>query len=184
MSDFARDGANCNSALLVSVNPEDLVGDDVLAGVALQREMERAAYRLGREDGSRAPYTAPAQTLADLAAGTSGNSSTWVQPTYPRGVAWKNLADCFPPFVTAAMREALPALDRKLPGFANGQAVLTGVEARSSSPVRILRGDDFASVSHPGLFPCGEGAGYAGGITSAAVDGLRVAEAIEAQLLP
>ncbi len=184
MSDFARDGANCNSALLVSVNPEDLVGDDVLAGVALQREMERAAYRLGREDGSRAPYTAPAQTLADLAAGTSGNSSTWVQPTYPRGVAWKNLADCFPPFVTAAMREALPALDRKLPGFADGQAVLTGVEARSSSPVRILRGDDFASVSHPGLFPCGEGAGYAGGITSAAVDGLRAAEAIEAQLLP
>ena len=117
-------------------------------------------------------------------ANEGGNASSLVNPTYPRGVAWTNLRDCLPAFVTEAMAEALPLLDRKLSGFAHPQAVMTAVEARSSSPVRILRGDDFqaslASACPSGLYPCGEGAGYAGGITSAAVDGLRVAEAVAA----
>lgn len=176
MSDYSRDGRNCNSALLVSVAPGDLPGADVLAGVELQRFIERAAFALGGGN-----YVAPAQTVADFLAGAVGDPSTWVQPTYPRGVAWKNLAECLPPFVVGALREALPALDRKLPGFANGQAVFTGVETRSSSPVRLVRGDDLCAVGHPGLYPAGEGAGYAGGIMSAACDGLRVAEAVAAR---
>lgn len=178
MSDFSRNGRNCNSALLVSVAPEDLPGTDALAGVGFQRSMEQAAFSLG--DGR---YIAPVQTVADFLAGTAGSQSDWVQPTYPRGVAWRNLADCLPAFVADALREALPALDRKLPGFSNGQAVLTGVETRSSSPVRLVRGDDLCAVGHPGLYPAGEGAGYAGGIMSAAVDGLRVAQAVAAKYI-
>ena len=126
------------------------------------------------------PYTAPAQTVGDFLAHVRGNASTLAAPTYPRGVAWCDLHECLPPLVTDAMEEALPLLDRKLHGFAHPQAVMTAVEARSSSPVRIVRDDSFQSSAR-GLYPCGEGAGYAGGITSAAVDGLRVAEAIVAE---
>lgn len=126
-------------------------------------------------------YTAPAQTVGDFLAHTAGTPSATVTPTYPRGVAWRDLRDCLPPFVADALAEALPTLDRKLHGFASIDAVMTAVEARSSSPVRILRDDRFQS-NIAGLYPCGEGAGYAGGITSAAVDGLRVAEAIVAGL--
>ena len=191
MSRFARDGENANSALLVGVEPSDFGGEDVLAGLAFQREIERAAYRLGMGENNAA-YTAPSQTVGSFLAGTRGEASREVCPTYPRGVAWCDLHECLPGFVTAAMEEALPLLDRKLKGFAHPEAVMTAVEARSSSPVRIVRDDSFqASVSSvfdidgapmgTGLYPCGEGAGYAGGITSAAVDGLRVAEAIVAQ---
>ena len=127
------------------------------------------------------PYTAPAQTVGDFLAHAAGTPSAVVTPTYPRGVAWRDLRDCLPPFVADALAEALPALDRKLHGFASADAVMTAVEARSSSPVRIVRDDSFQS-NIAGLYPCGEGAGYAGGITSAAVDGLRVAEAIVAGL--
>lgn len=219
MSRHARAGANANAALLVEVRPDDLPGDDPLAGVAFQRQLERDAYQLGRgltagdgegvdtlsgeaatfdagEKGEGTgdvavesagapmpPYTAPAQTVGDFLAHTSGNSSSAVAPTYPRGVAWRDLHDCLPPFVTDALAEALPALDRKLHGFAGDDAVMTAVEARSSSPVRIVRDDGFQS-NIAGLYPCGEGAGYAGGITSAAVDGLRVAEAIVAARRP
>lgn len=188
MSRHARAGANANAALLVEVRPDDLPGDDPLAGVAFQRQLERDAYQLGRgltagggEDASALcpPYTAPAQTVGDFLVHASGTSSAAVTPTYPRGVAWRDLRDCLPPFVTDALAEALPALDRKLHGFASDDAVMTAVEARSSSPVRIVRDDGFQS-NIAGLYPCGEGAGYAGGITSAAVDGLRVAEAIVA----
>ena len=126
-------------------------------------------------------YTAPAQTVGDFLAHTAGTPSATVTPTYPRGVAWRDLRDCLPPFVADALAEALPTLDRKLHGFASIDAVMTAVEARSSSPVRIVRDDSFQS-NIAGLYPCGEGAGYAGGITSAAVDGLRVAEAIVAGL--
>lgn len=188
MSRHARAGANANAALLVEVRPDDLPGDDPLAGVAFQRQLERDAYQLGRgltagggEDAGALcpPYTAPAQTVGDFLVHASGTPSAAVTPTYPRGVAWRDLRDCLPPFVTDALAEALPALDRKLHGFASDDAVMTAVEARSSSPVRIVRDDGFQS-NIAGLYPCGEGAGYAGGITSAAVDGLRVAEAIVA----
>ena len=188
MSRHARAGANANAALLVEVRPDDLPGDDPLAGVAFQRQLERDAYQLGRgltagggEDASALcpPYTAPTQTVGDFLVHAAGTPSVAVTPTYPRGVAWRDLRDCLPPFVTDALAEALPALDRKLHGFASDDAVMTAVEARSSSPVRIVRDDGFQS-NIAGLYPCGEGAGYAGGITSAAVDGLRVAEAIVA----
>lgn len=177
MSRFARDGGNANSALLVGVAPDDFPGDDVLAGVGFQREIERAAFELGARDGLARQYTAPAQTVGDFLSGKCGGESGLVTPTYPRGVSWVDLHECLPKFVTDAMEEGLPLLDRKLAGFAHPQAVMTGVEARSSSPVRILR-DDSLQAGKTGLYPCGEGAGYAGGITSAAVDGLRVAEAI------
>ena len=192
MSRHARAGANANAALLVEVRPDDLPGDDPLAGVAFQRQLERDAYQLGRgltagggEDASALcpPYTAPAQTVGDFLAHAAGTPSAAVTPTYPRGVAWRDLRDCLPPFVTDALAEALPALDRKLHGFASDDAVMTAVEARSSSPVRIVRDDGFQS-NIAGLYPCGEGAGYAGGITSAAVDGLSVAEAIVAARRP
>ena len=192
MSRHARAGANANAALLVEVRPDDLPGDDPLAGVAFQRQLERDAYQLGRgltagggEDASALcpPYTAPAQTVGDFLVHASGTPSAAVTPTYPRGVAWRDLRDCLPPFVTDALAEALPALDRKLHGFASDDAVMTAVEARSSSPVRIVRDDGFQS-NIAGLYPCGAGAGYAGGITSAAVDGLRVAEAIVAARRP
>ncbi|MEC4273256.1 FAD-dependent oxidoreductase [Adlercreutzia sp. R25] len=204
MSRHARAGANANAALLVEVRPDDLPGDDPLEGVVFQRQLERAAYRLGcglpaavggREEAGacppRAAFTAPAQTVGDFLAGDAGASAgcvaaaavgsapAAVDPTYPRGVAWCDLRDCLPAFVTEAMAEALPMLDRKLRGFAYPGAVMTAVEARSSSPVRIVRDNRFQS-NIAGLYPCGEGAGYAGGITSAAVDGLRVAEAIVA----
>lgn len=192
MSRHARAGANANAALLVEVRPDDLSGGDPLEGVAFQRQLERDAYQLGRGltagSGKDAgalcpPYTAPAQTVGDFLVHASGTPSAAVTPTYPRGVAWRDLRDCLPPFVTDALAEALPALDRKLHGFASDDAVMTAVEARSSSPVRIVRDDGFQS-NIAGLYPCGEGAGYAGGITSAAVDGLRVAEAIVAARRP
>lgn len=192
MSRHARAGANANAALLVEVRPDDLPGDDPLAGVAFQRQLERDAYQLGRgltagsgEDASALcpPYTAPTQTVGDFLAHAAGTPSAAVTPTYPRGVAWRDLRDFLPPFVTDALAEALPALDRKLHGFASDDAVMTAVEARSSSPVRIVRDDGFQS-NIAGLYPCGEGAGYAGGITSAAVDGLRVAETIVAARRP
>ncbi len=198
MSRHARAGANANAALLVEVRPDDLPGDDPLEGVAFQRQLERDAYLLGRgltaDDAEGAdissesggalmpPYTAPAQTVGDFLAHTAGTPSATVTPTYPRGVAWRDLRGCLPPLVADALAEALPALGRKLHGFADADAVMTAVEARSSSPVRILRDDRFQS-NIAGLYPCGEGAGYAGGITSAAVDGLRVAEAIVAARL-
>ena len=219
MSRFARDGQNANSALLVGVGPEDFDGEDPLAGVKLQREMEQAAYRAAIAAGGE-PYQAPAQTVGDFLAHRAGGPSKQVKPTYARGVAWCDLHECLPPFVARAMEQARPQLDRRLHGFADPQAVLTGVETRSSSPVRIVRGknmqaqlaaapasggaqveaglqaqartqalsgspavngqpaDVVALEPETGLYPCGEGAGYAGGIMSAACDGLRVASAL------
>lgn len=183
MSRFARDGENANSALLVGVGPEDFEGDHPLAGVELQRQMERAAYEAARAAGG-APYQAPAQTVGDFLAGRAGGSSATVRPTYARGVAWCDLRACLPPFVSQALAEALPLLDRRLHGFAAADAVMTGVETRSSSPVRIVRNEHCEArlveegECSTGLYPCGEGAGYAGGIMSAACDGLRVAQAL------
>lgn len=172
MSLRARDGANINGGFLVGVTPEDFPGEDVLSGVSFQERWEGAAFRLGGECGR-----APAQLVGDFLAGRPSEGPGDILPTYRPGVVWGTLEGCLPPFVTATLRGALPLMDRKLRGFAKEDSVLTGVETRSSSPVRILRGEDCQSALR-GLYPCGEGAGYAGGIVSAAVDGMRVAEAV------
>lgn len=186
MSTSARDGQNANSALLVEVRPDDLDGDDPLEGIKFQRQLESAAYELGCGDEGT-PYRAPAQTVGGFMAGQAGRPSATVEPSYPRGVRWAELRECLPGFVADGLAEALPALDGRLHGFANPEAVLTAVEARSSSPVRIVRDGflqtEFVPGVPSGLYPCGEGGGYAGGIMSSAVDGLRVAEAIVAGLV-
>lgn len=177
MSLSDRAGTNANSGLLANVFPGDLPGDDVLAGVELQRACERAAFAAGG-----GAYVAPAQLVGDFLQGAPSSSGGRVAPTYPRGVAWGDVAPCLPPYVAETLREAIPALGRKLRGFDAPDAVLTGVETRSSSPVRVTRGDDGQSLSVRGLWPVGEGAGYAGGIMSAATDGILAAEKIVASL--
>ena len=173
MSLAARAGTNANSGLLANVLPTDLPGDDPLAGVALQRQCERAAFELGGGG-----YVAPAQLVGDFLRGTPTTGGAGdVAPTYPRGVAWGSVEGCLPPYVTETLRAAIPDMARHLRGFDAADAVLTGVESRSSSPVRVTRGADLQSAAVAGLYPCGEGAGYAGGIMSAATDGLRVAQA-------
>ena len=172
MSLHARDGENANSALLVGIGQQDLGGAHPLAGVEFQRHWERLAFDLGGGD-----YRAPAQTLGNFMAARAAKRLGAVAPSYAPGVVPQDLRRCLPDYVCAAMLEGAQAFDRKLRGFADADALLIGVETRSSSPVRILRGADMQSVSLPGLFPAGEGAGYAGGIISSAVDGLRVAEA-------
>ncbi len=172
MSHRARDGANINGGLLVGVGPEDFPGGGVLAGVRFQERWERAAFQLGGGG-----FRAPAQRVEDFLQRRPSEGPGAVLPTYRPGVAWTGLESCLPDYVTGALAQALPLLDRKLRGFAHPDAVLTGVETRSSSPVRILR-DEGCQSALRGLYPCGEGAGYAGGIVSAAVDGIRVAEAV------
>lgn len=177
MSTYARDLENSNSALLVNINPEDLTGKDPLEGFALQRQMERAAFRLGGGD-----YTAPAQLVGDFLKEQPSHRFGAVRPSCPTGTVPSDLRQVLPRKVTDTMAEGLLMMDTKLQGFAMPEAVLTGPEARSSSPVRILRDDFFQGFlgEDPlgGVYPCGEGAGYAGGIVSAAVDGIRTAEAI------
>ena len=175
MSLSDRAGANANSGLLANVFPEDLPGDDVLAGVELQRACERAAFAAGG-----GAYVAPAQLVGDFLAGVPSSAGGDVVPTYPRGVTWGSVGPCLPDYVAQTLREAIPVLGRKLRGFDAADAVLTGVETRSSSPVRVTRGDDGQSVGVRGLWPVGEGAGYAGGIMSAATDGILAAEKIVA----
>ena len=172
MSYFARDGENANSALLISVGPGDFGSDDPLAGAEFQRRWEEAAFRAGGSD-----YRAPAQLVGDFLKNKPSTKGGSVKPSYLPGVKWTKLDECLPEFVAQGMRQALPMLDRKLKGFASPDAVLTGVETRSSSPVRIER-DKNCRSELKGLYPCGEGAGYAGGILSAAVDGMRCADAL------
>ena len=175
MSCRARSGSNINGGFLVGVSPADYgctgPGCDPLSGVAFQRRWEEAAFLLGGGD-----YRAPAQTVGSFLG--RADSPAAVRATYRPGVRMTQLERCLPAFVTDTLRGALPQLGRRLRGFDDPGALLTGIETRSSSPVRIVRGDSFQSVGLSGLYPCGEGAGYAGGITSAAVDGIRVAEAI------
>jgi hypothetical protein len=171
MSSYARAEANANSGFMVDVSPQDY-GDGVLAGVAFQRLWEQRAFAAGGGG-----YRAPVQTIGDFLAGRATASLGGVPCSYLPGVTPSDLRACLPPYVVAALRAAIPAIDRTLRGFALPDAVLVGVETRSSSPLRITRDDHtLESVSTPGLFPAGEGAGYAGGIISAAVDGMRVAE--------
>lgn len=184
MSLRARDGANINGGFLVGVSPEDFGGDDPLAGVRFQEQWERAAWNKGT--GGLPPvyqpnapcFRAPAQLVGDFLADRPSAGPGNIQPTYRPGVTWGSLDGVLPGYVLDTLKEAIPIFDRKLHGFADPDAVLTGVETRSSSPVRILRGEDFQSPVLRGLYPCGEGAGYAGGITSAAVDGIKAAECI------
>ena len=175
MSEHARDGENSNSALLVGVDPADYAAfgetpDDPLAGFAFQRKMERDAFRLGGSD-----YRAPVQLVEDFLAGRASTTLGDVRPTYQPGVTLADLRECLPGFVAKGLRDAIPVFGRHLAGFDRRDAVLTGVESRSSSPVRLPRDGDGQSAVR-GVFPCGEGAGYAGGILSAAVDGIRCAE--------
>ena len=172
MSYRSRSGANINGGLLVGVSPEDFPGDDPLSGVRFQETWEHAAWTLGGSGAS-----APAQLVGDLLAGRPSAGPGAIAPTYRPGVTWTALDPCLPPYVIESLRAAIPLLDRKVHGFACPDAVLTGVETRSSSPVRILRNEQGMSVLG-GLYPCGEGAGYAGGIMSAAADGIRIAEQV------
>ncbi|MBQ3541763.1 MAG: hypothetical protein IJA45_01395 [Oscillospiraceae bacterium] len=169
MSLADRDGENANSAVLVTVNPEDFPYEGALGGMLWQRELEQRAYAVSDS------YKAPAQLVGDFLNHRASDREGTVQPTYRPGVTWCDLYCVLPEIITDAIEEALPKLDKHLYGFANADAVLTGPETRSSSPVRILRSENRQS-SISGFYPCGEGAGYAGGIMSAAIDGIQTAE--------
>ncbi len=172
MSSLARDGENANSALLVGIEPCDFPSDHPLAGIYYQREIEHTAYLLAGGD-----YKAPAQLVGDFLAGKESKALGSVNPTCPTGVTLTNLDECLPERVSATMKSAIVEMDKKLNGFNLYDAVLTAPETRSSSSVRILR-DEFCQCNISGVYPCGEGAGYAGGIVSAAVDGIRCAHAV------
>ena len=178
MSNFDRAGENANAALVVQVFPEDF-GQGALDGMAFQQRLEQDAWDLGGGEG-----LAPACRLEDFMAGRGTVRFGSVSPTFRPGVAGADLNRCLPPFVADGLREALAAFARQIKGFDLPDAVLTAVESRTSAPVRILRGEDMQSLSHRGVYPVGEGAGYAGGIVSSAVDGLRAAEAIISQFRP
>jgi len=171
MSYADRDGDNANAALLVTVNSKDFPSDDPLAGMYWQREIEQKAYTVGGKT-----YAAPAQRVEDFLAGRPSTDAGAVKPTYKPGVKWCDLHHVLPAKITDALETALPMLDANLKGFAAPDSVLTAPETRSSSPVRIVRGEDGQSVDLQGFYPAGEGAGYAGGIVSAAIDGIVCAE--------
>jgi len=176
MSQYSRNERNANSGFVVDINPEQDYPGHPLAGVAFQRKWESLAFEAGG-----GTYQAPGQMVGDFLAGRPSTEFGAVTPSYKPGVHLTDLAECLPPFAIEAMREALPVFGRQIPGYDHPDVVLTGVETRTSSPVRITRGKDFQSLNTAGLFPAGEGAGYAGGILSAAVDGIKVAEAVAAQ---
>lgn len=178
MSYHARDGKNANAALAVSVDPADFDDGTPFGGVALQRRIERAAYE---QTGS---YRAPCQRVGDFLAGRPSRRAGAVQPTYPVGVQFGEAAACLPDFAQTMLRDSLPYFGRKIRGFDAAAALLTGPETRTSSPVRMERGDDLFGLGCAGLIPCGEGAGYAGGILSAAVDGIRAAHRIMEEYEP
>lgn len=173
MSGFARNGENANAALLVGVGPKDFGSDHPLAGVAFQRRLEERAFQLGGGN-----YFAPVQRVGDFLQRRASGEIGSVRPTYAPGVTPCSLDDCLPEYIADSMRKGILLMDAHLHGFAFPDALLTAVESRSSSPVRILRGESGESASISGLYPCGEGAGYAGGIISAAVDGICCAERV------
>ena len=173
MSEFARDAINSNSAVLAGITPDDFGSEDVLAGVEYQRALERLAFEAGGES-----YRAPVQRYGDFAENNISKSFGDVLPTYRPGVCLSNMRALLPAYLSDSIAQGILQMDGKLKGFAHPDALLTGFETRSSSPVRILRGETMESLALLGLYPCGEGAGYAGGIVSAAVDGIKCAEAI------
>ncbi len=189
MSQYSRNERNANAGIVVGIDPQDYRQDgrrdgpvNPLDGIAFQRFWESRAFELGGGD-----YVAPGQRVGDFLRGQASSAFGSVQPSYKPGVKPTNLADpqrgSLPDYVLAAVREALPAFERQIKGFAMDDALLTGVETRTSSPLRIPRGKDRQSLNVRGLYPAGEGAGYAGGIMSAAVDGIETAEALGAALL-
>ena len=177
MSQYSRNERNANSGIVVGIAPDDYPGGP-LAGIDFQRQLEAYAFKLGGET-----YQAPGQLVGDFIANKP--SITWgsVQPSYTPGVHLGDLSSALPAYAIEAIREALPAFDKKIKGFAMADAVLTGVETRTSSPIRIKRNEHFQSINTQGLYPAGEGAGYAGGILSAAVDGIKVAEALALDMI-
>jgi uncharacterized FAD-dependent dehydrogenase len=180
MSQYSRAERNANAALVVGIGPEDFpdAAKNPLAGIEFQRRWEQAAFQAGGEN-----YTAPAQKVEDFLVGRASTALGAVRPSYTPEICLTDLASCLPDYVVAALREAIPAFDRQIHGFALADALLTGVETRTSSPVCIIRASNYQSYNTHGLYPGGEGAGYAGGILSAAVDGIRIAEAVALDLL-
>lgn len=173
MSQYSRAERNANSAIVVGISPEVDYPGDPLAGIRFQRELESNAYKLGGET-----YDAPAQKIGDFLKGRDPSQLGDVEPSFTPGIKLTDLSKALPPFAIEAIREAIPAFDRKIKGFATEDGLLTGVETRTSSPVCIKRGKDYQSINLKGFYPAGEGAGYAGGILSAGIDGIKVAEAL------
>jgi hypothetical protein len=178
MSHYSRNERNANAGIVVGITPADFGSDHPLAGIALQRRLEEKAFELGGKN-----YNAPAQLVGDFLAGRPSTGPGSVIPSYTPGVTWTDLGTALPDYAIAAIREAIPAFEKSLKGFAMHDAVLTGVETRTSAPIRIARNDNFESVNVKGLYPAGEGAGFAGGIISAAVDGMKVAEALAQKII-
>jgi uncharacterized protein len=177
MSQYSRNERNANSGIVVGITPEDYP-DHPLAGIAFQRQLESRAFELGG-----GTYEAPGQLVGDFIAERPSQEFGKVVPSYAPGVHLGDLGSSLPEYAIAAIREALPAFDKQIAGFAMPDAVLTGVETRTSSPIRIKRGEDGQSINTQGLFPAGEGAGYAGGILSAGIDGIKTAEAVALKML-
>ena len=178
MSQYSRNERNANAAIVVGIDPERDYPQHILAGIDLQRQLETLAYELGGRN-----YHAPVQLVGDFLANRTSVELASVQPSYKPGVTLVNLSDALPKFAVDAIREAIPAFDKQIKGFAMHDAVLTGIETRTSSPICIKRGKDFQSLGSAGLYPAGEGAGYAGGILSAGIDGIKAAEAVALDLL-
>jgi hypothetical protein len=177
MSQYSRNERNANSGIVVGVTPDDYPGHP-LAGIDFQRQLEANAFKLGGET-----YQAPGQLVGDFLSNRPSSAIGSVLPSYTPGVHLGDLGTALPAYAIDAIREALPAFDKKIKGFAMDDAVLTGVETRTSSPIRIKRNAHYQSVNTQGLYPAGEGAGYAGGILSAAVDGIKVAEALALDMI-
>ena len=170
MSEFLRNGENANSALLVNITPDDFSNSSVLNGMYFQKELEESAFTLG---GSN--YNAPIQRLEDFMNNVKSTKIGYIKPTYLPGVTLANLNDILPDYVSETLKEGIKYFGTKIHGFDDGNAILTGVETRSSSPVRIIRNKENMMCNISGIYPCGEGAGYAGGIMSASVDGIKIA---------
>ena len=178
MSQYSRKEHNANSAIVVGINPAKDYPDHPLSGIDLQRQLETLAYKLG---GSN--YNAPAQLVGDFLSNKPSTKLGSVLPSYTPGIALGDLSQALPSFAIEAIREAIPAFEKKIKGFSMPDAVLTGVETRTSSPICITRGKDYQNINTAGLYPAGEGAGYAGGILSAGIDGIKVAEAVAMDIL-
>ena len=178
MSQYSRNERNANSAIVVGIDPERDYPNHPLAGIDLQRQLETLAFELGGKD-----YSAPAQTIGDFLKGKPNSELGDVNPSYTPGITLTDLSKALPDFAVDAIREAIPAFNKKIQGFSSDDGLLTGVETRTSSPISIKRNKDFQSINTRGLFPAGEGAGYAGGILSAGIDGIKVAEAVAKSML-